>query len=114
MDRDKLDFVIVGGIGVAVLIYLVAAILHDLGLFRSIPFYFSLPSEGFIVFLWVLGVASVLLLPIAFYLEKPKAKRQSARRTWRTVSIPSRIGHLKIGIWQVAQDEENHTGSNDA
>ena len=57
MDRDKLDFVIVGGIGVALLIYLVAAILRDLGLFRSVPFYFGLPSESSMVFLSVLSVA---------------------------------------------------------
>jgi hypothetical protein len=114
MDRDKLDFVIVGGIGVALLIYLVAAILRDLGLFRSIPFYFNLPSESFMVFLWVLGLASVLFLPIAFYLEKPKVRRRSARRIWHRVSIASGGRPVKIGIWQVDQDEENRNGSNDA
>jgi hypothetical protein len=34
MDRHKLGFMIVGGIGVALLIYLVVTILRDLGLSR--------------------------------------------------------------------------------
>jgi hypothetical protein len=113
MERDKLDFVIVGGIAVALLIYLVAAILHDLGLLRSIPFRLSLPSESLVLFLWLLGLASVLFLPIAFYLEKPKVRRRSARRTWRTISIPPGGGPVKIRSWQVDQDKENRTGSND-
>lgn len=113
MDRDKLDFVIVGGIGVAVLIYLVAAILRDLGLFRSIPFYFRLPPESPLVFLWVLGLGSVLFLPIGFYLEKQMVRCRSARWTWHTVSVPPERKSVKIGIWQVDQDEENRTGSND-
>ena len=113
MDRDKLDFVIVGGIGVAVLICLVAAILRDLGLFRSIPFYFSLPSESFMVFLLVLGLASVLFLPIAFYLEKQMVRHQLVTRIWDTVSIPPDGRPVKTGIWQVDQDEEDRAGSND-
>jgi len=113
MDRDKLDFVIVGGIGVAVLMCLVAAILRDLGLFRSIPFYFSLPSESFMVFLWVLGLASVLFIPIGFYLQKQVAIHQSARRIWRTASIPSQDRSVKIRSWYVGQDEKNRTSSED-
>jgi hypothetical protein len=113
MDRDQLDFVIVGGIGVAVLICLVAAILRDLGLFRSIPFYFSLPSESFMVFVWVLGLASVLFLPIGFYLEKSKVGHQSARRGLHAVSNRPGRRPVRIGIWQVDQDEQTRTGSND-
>jgi hypothetical protein len=113
MDRDKSDFVIVGGFGLALLIYLVVAILRDLGVFRSIPFYFSLPSESFMVFLWVLGLASLLFLPIGFYLEKQMVRHQSARRVWHTVSIPSGGRPVKIGIWQVDQDEKNRNGSED-
>jgi uncharacterized membrane protein len=96
MDEDKLAHVIVGGIGVAVLICLVVAILRDLGVFRSIPFYFSIPSDSFMVFLWVLGLASLLFLPIAFYLEKQMVRHQSARR-----------------VWKVDQDKEDRIGSDD-
>jgi hypothetical protein len=79
MDRDKLDFVIVGGIGVAVLICLAAAILRDLG-FR-VPFYVSIPPDTLTVFLVVLACGLLVFLPIGFYLEKHMTVRQSARQS---------------------------------
>jgi hypothetical protein len=112
-NRDHLDFIIVGGIGVGVLIYLVAAIPRDLGLFSSIPFYFRLPPETLLVFLWVLGLASVLLLPIGFYLERKMVGCRSARRTWHTFSVRPGRRSVKVGTWQVRQAKENRNDSND-
>jgi hypothetical protein len=110
-DGDQLDFV-VGGIGVALLIYLVAAILRNLGIFSSIPFYFRLAPESLLVFLWVLGLASVLLLPIGFYFER-KMVGCSASRTWHTFSVRPGGRYVKVGAWQVRQDKENRNDSND-
>jgi hypothetical protein len=99
MDRDKLDFVIVGGIGVAVLVCLLAAILHDLG-FRF-PFYVDVPPDSPTVFLLVLACGLLLFLPIGFYLEKHMTRRQSAKpaspssspsstQVWRAVDSKDR------------------------
>jgi uncharacterized membrane protein len=112
MDRDRLDFVIVGGIGVVVLIYLVAAILHDLGLFRSIPFYLSLQSDSFMVILWILALGSVLFLPIAFYVERRIMHYPRAKRNWHKISIPFQNRAVRIGIRRpVDYDEEDRPRS---
>jgi hypothetical protein len=99
MDRDKLDFVIVGGIGVAVLVCLVAAILRDLGL--RISFYVDVRPDSPTVFLVVLGCGLLLFLPVGFYLERHMTRRQSAkpaspsrspssRQVWRAVDSKDR------------------------
>jgi hypothetical protein len=101
MDRDALDFVIVGGIGAGVLICLVAAILRDLGLFRSIPFYVDIWPDTPTMFLVVLGCGLLLFLPIGFYLQKHMTGRQSARR-----ASPSRFPS-SMQVWREV-DSKNH------
>jgi len=103
MDRDRLDFVIVGGIGVAVLICLVGAILRDLG-FR-LPFYVDIRPDDPTVFLVVLGCGLLLFLPIGFYLEKHMADRQSARR-----ASPSRFPSSRH-VWRKV-DSRDHDEAN--
>jgi hypothetical protein len=106
MDRDTLDFVIVGGIGVAVLICLVAAILRDLG-FR-VPFYVNIPPDTPTVFV-VITCGLLFFLPIGFYLEKHMTARQSARP-----ASPSRFPSSKQ-VWRTVDskdhDEENRVPS---
>jgi hypothetical protein len=107
MDRDKLDFVIVGGIGVAVLVCLVAAILRDLGL--RIPFYVDIRPDSPTVFLVILGCGLLLFLPVGFYLENHMMGRQSARRPFPSRSPSSRQ------VWRAVNskdhNEANHVRS---
>jgi hypothetical protein len=103
MDRDKLDFVIVGGIGAAVLVCLLAAILRDLG-FR-IPFYADVPPDSLTVFLVILACGLLLFLPIGFYLERHTTGRQSARRAYPSRSPASRQ------VWR-AVDSKDHDEEN--
>jgi len=110
MDRDKLDFVLVGSVGVALALYLAAAILNDLGLF---PFYIDTPrSDSPTLYMLTLACGLLLLLPLGFFLERQIMRCQSARRNWRTISIPSQDRSVRIGISQVIDnDEENRVRS---
>jgi hypothetical protein len=110
MDRDKLDFVIVGGIGVALAVYLAAAILNDLGLF---PFYIDAPrSDSFMLYMLTLACCLLLFLPVGFFLEKHMMRYRPAKRNWHTIRIPSNDHSVSAGISRVADhDEENHARS---
>lgn len=106
MDRDQLDFVIVGSIGVALVLYLAAAILNDLGLF---PFYINVPRSESPMF-YMLGLACCLLLflPVGFFLEKHMKHYRPARANWYTIPIRSNDDSIRNGILRVADyDEEN-------
>jgi hypothetical protein len=110
MDRDQLDFVIVGGIGVVLLLYLAGAILNDLGLF---PFYVN-SSRSDSPSLYVLTLACCLLvfLPLGFFLERRMMRHQSTKRDWHAIPIPSRERPVRAVIWRsVEHDEENHARS---
>ena len=110
MDRDQLDFAIVGSIGLALVFYLAVAILNDLGLF---PFYVD-TSRPDSPSLYVLTLACCLLvfLPLGFFLERRMMRYQSTKRNWHEIPIPSRERPVRAGIWRsVEHDEENHARS---
>jgi hypothetical protein len=111
MDRDTLDFVVVGGIGVALLLYLAGAILNDLGLF---PSYANAPrSDSPVLYMWyMLAFCLLLFLPVGFFLEKHMMQHQPAKRNRHTIPIPSNDTSVKGRIWRpVDHDEENHSRS---
>ena len=110
MDRDQLDFIIVGTIGVALVLYLAAAILNDLGLF---PFYIeNLRSDSPTLYMLTLACCLLIFLPLGFFLERRMMRYQSTRRNWHTIPIPSQEKPVRAEIWRpVDQDEENHTRS---
>jgi hypothetical protein len=111
MDRDTLNFVVVGGIGVALVLYLAGAILNDLGLF---PFYANAPRSDspMLYVLYMLAFCLLLFLPAGFFLEKHMMHHQPAKRNRRTIPIPSNDSSIKGWIWRsVDRDEENHTRS---
>jgi hypothetical protein len=110
MDRDQLDFVIVGSIGVALVFYLAVAILNDLGLF---PFYVN-TSRSDSPSLYVLTLACCLLvfLPLGFFLERRMMRYQSTKRNWHEIPIPSRGKPVRAEFSRpVDHDEENHARS---
>jgi hypothetical protein len=110
MERDTLDFVVVGGIGVALLLYLAGAILNDLGLF---PFYTNAPkSDSPILYMLTLACCLLLFLPVGFFLEKHMMHHQPPKPNRHTIPIPSNDSSIKGGIWRsVDHDEENHARS---
>jgi hypothetical protein len=110
MDRDQLDFAIVGSIGVALVFYLVAAILNDLGLF---PFYIDTPrSESPTLYMLSLACCLLVFFPVGFFLERRMMRYHSTKRNWHEIPIPSRERPVRAGIWRsVEHDEENHARS---
>jgi len=106
VDRDKLDFVLVGSVGVALALYLAVAILNDLGLF---PFYIeNLSSDSPTQYALALACCLLIFLPLGFFLERRMMRYQSTRRNWRTIPIPSQEKPVRVGIWRsVERDEEN-------
>jgi O-antigen/teichoic acid export membrane protein len=102
MDRDKLDFVLVGSVGVALVLYLAAAILNDLGLF---PFYIeNLRSDSPTLYMLALACCLLVFLPLGFFLERRMMRYQSTKRNWHEIPIPSREKPVRA-------DEENHARS---
>jgi len=113
MDRDQLDFAIVGSIGLALVFYLAVAILNDLGLF---PFYVD-TSRSDSPSLYVLTLACCLLvfLPLVFFLERRMMHHQSIKRNSREIPVPYRERPARAEIWRsVEHYEENHARSEHA
>ena len=110
MDRDKLDFVLVGSVGVALALYLAAAILNDLGLF---PFYIeNLRSDSPTLYVLTLACCLLVFLPLGFFLERRMMRYQSTKRDWHAIPIPSRERPVRAEIGRSAEhDEENHAHS---
>ena len=110
MDRDTLDFVVVGGIGVVLLLYLAGAILNDLGLF---PFYIdNLRSDSPTLYVLTLACCLLVFLPLGFFLERRMMRHQSTGRNWRTIPILSQEKPVRAEFSRpVDHDEDNHARS---
>ena len=109
MDRDTLDFVLVGSIGVALVLCLAAAILNDLGL---ISFYLNAPkSNSAAQYMLALACCLLLFLPFGLFLEKQMIRHHPAKRNWHTMHIPSQNRSVRVGIWQIDHDEEKRARS---
>jgi hypothetical protein len=113
VDRDTLDFVAVGGIGVVLLLYLAGAILNDLGLF---PFYIdNLRSDSPTLYMLTLACCLLLFLPLGFFLERRMMRHQSTKRNWHEIPIPSREKPVRAEFSRpVDYDDENHARSEHA
>jgi len=113
MDRDQLDFAIVGSIGLALVFYLAVAILNDLGLFL---FYVDTSrSDSPSLYLLTLACCLLVFLPLGFFLERRMIRHQSIKRNWREIPVPSRERPVRARIWGLVEhDEENHARSEHA